>query len=245
MLKLENVTKIFKNGKGIKDVSFEVPQNSVCGFLGDNGMGKTTTIKSIFQQYLTSDGLITYKGESLKNRDTLLKFGLFPDSGAIPIEYKYEDYVKFLALLYRVPKKTALKKLKELNEIFSLEGYEKKSLSALSAGMLKRAMLVTIMIIDPEVVILDEPTANLDVESRKEFIEILRFLKEKGKTIIITSHIVEELQTIIDYLVFIDNGEIKYSSSFDNSKEKIADIYEKHKTKSTKNRLEELRNYEK
>ncbi|WP_338972727.1 ABC transporter ATP-binding protein [Spiroplasma endosymbiont of Panorpa germanica] len=243
MLEIKNITKLFKNGAGIKNVSFQIPEKSICGFVGDNGMGKTTTIRCIFQEYQTSQGEVTYKGKTLKSRNNLIKIGLFPDTNSIPLDYQLKDYVTYLALLYKIPPKVAIEKLSELTKIFNLEGYENKKLKTLSAGMLKRAMLLAIMILDLEVIILDEPTANLDVNSRQEFMEILLFLNSQGKTIIITSHIIEELQEIIDFLVFIDNGEIKYSKPIDNKKESIKEIYNKYRSQNISTRVGDLKKY--
>ncbi|WP_338972781.1 ABC transporter ATP-binding protein [Spiroplasma endosymbiont of Panorpa germanica] len=243
MLKLENVTKKFKGGKGINKVSFEIPQGSICGFVGDNGMGKTTTIKCIFQEYKIDEGKILYKDEEISGSNNLLNFSLFPDSNAIPLNYRLRDYAYYQTMLYKIPRNIVTTRFKEFVKIFELEGYEKKKLKQLSAGMLKRAMLICAMITDSEYLILDEPTANLDVDSRKEFLNILKWLNEQGKTIIITSHIIEELQEIVDFLIFIDDGEIKYAKKINNKKEKISDIYNKYRTSSHTNRVEELKKY--
>ncbi|WP_146638148.1 ATP-binding cassette domain-containing protein [Spiroplasma clarkii] len=110
-------------------------------------------------------------------------------------------------------------------EKLELDKYAKKTFSELSAGMQKRAMLAATLINDPECIFLDEPTSNLDIESRRAMISLLEQMKAEGKTIVITSHIIDELQNISDHVAIIDQGEIKYSQDFDKNTQSLEKIY--------------------
>ncbi|WP_051418459.1 ABC transporter ATP-binding protein [Mesoplasma seiffertii] len=225
---VKNLTKIFKTGAGVKNESFTINKGQIVGFIGDNGAGKTTTIKLIFGEHKKDTGEVFLKGVSTEQREALIKIAFFPDQNNYPHQYKIKEYAYYCASLKGITKEYVDQYFDRFLEALSLEKFRKSRFDELSAGMQKRALLLATLVTDPEMIILDEPTANLDVKSRLEFMEVLRFLaREYGKTIMITSHNIDELNLLIDKVVLVNRGEIIYENDFDKTKENLRDVYMK------------------
>ncbi|ALD66453.1 ATP-binding cassette domain-containing protein [Spiroplasma cantharicola] len=227
---VKNLSKVFKNKSGVNNVSFTLKKGDIVGFLGDNGSGKTTIIKLIFNEYIKNGGEILFEDNEIQKTKAFTKMAFFPDQNNYPKDFKIIDFAMYTANLKNISKKDVLENLSAYVKALNLEEYQNNKFSELSAGMQKRALLLSILITDPEIIILDEPTANLDIKSRLEFLKILSNLATKfKKTIVITSHNIDELSSLINRIVIlkkVDNkGEIVYNQTFDNKKENIRDIY--------------------
>ncbi|WP_339029678.1 MULTISPECIES: ABC transporter ATP-binding protein [unclassified Spiroplasma] len=227
MIEIKNLTRVFKNDTGIKNVSFNINDQDIIAFVGDNGAGKTTTIKAIFGELHLKEGEILINNENLFINNNLQKLAFFPDTNNIPLDMKLHEYILFLCAANGINKKQLENKIKNIYEMLDLNKFKNKKIKELSAGWKKKAIMASVLVRSPKYIILDEPTANLDVESKIEFISILKELNKLGVTILITSHIIEELQEIANHLVLIKNGEIVYDKQFDNKKELIINIYKK------------------
>jgi len=239
---VENLTKKFRGGAGVENVSFKADHGQIIGFLGANGAGKTTTIRLIFGLLKRKSGTVTLNGKDVLKGNILEKIAFFPDQNNYPVNYKIEEYIIYNAELSGISKKEIAKKTNEILEALNLEENRKQTFKKLSAGMQKRALLASTLITDPEIIILDEPTANLDVNSRVDFLQTLVSLAKRGVTIIITSHIIAELQEIIDHLLIMKDGKIVYDNSFNNKKEKIQDVYSKFYLDGSKINIDNLDN---
>ncbi|AKU79346.1 ABC transporter ATP-binding protein [Spiroplasma turonicum] len=226
MIELKNITREV-GGFLLNKVSFKIKKGSVVAFVGDNGAGKTTTIKAMFGELNLDSGSITIDGEDIFKNNNLRKVAFFPDSNNVPMELSLRDYVNYLCSVNGMSKKEIKNNSKEVFKMLGLEKFVNKRLGQLSAGWKKRAIMASILVRTPDYIILDEPTANVDVEAKLSFMNILHELRNIGVTILITSHILEELQEMANYLVLINEGQIVYESDFDNKKESIADIYKK------------------
>lgn len=227
MIEIKNLTRHFKKGAGLFDVSFEIPQGSIVAFVGDNGAGKTTTIKAIFNELRLESGSVLLNGESIFGEQRLQDVAFFPDTNNVPMQMKLKDYVNYIGAANGMDLHDLKDISNEVYEILELEPYINKKIKSLSAGWKKRAIMASVLVRRPKYLILDEPTANLDVQSKQEFIDILKELSDLGVTIMITSHIIEELQEIANRLVLIVKGRIVYDLPFNNKTEKIMDIYDK------------------
>ncbi|AGM26292.1 ABC-2 type transport system ATP-binding protein [Spiroplasma syrphidicola EA-1] len=203
---IKNYSKLFKNGAGINGLSMEFNSGDIVGLIGDNGAGKSTFIKCIFREYEKDTGEIYLDGENMQIKD-LRQFSLFPDQSIYPNGISIYDFMYYTASLSGI-KNNAIKEivLKALQAVNLLE-YKNKTFKNLSAGMQKRALLANALITKPKVLFLDEPTANLDVKTRVQFLDLLKSLAEQGVAIIITTHLIDELAQIINRLVIIEKGE--------------------------------------
>ncbi|QGS51555.1 ABC transporter ATP-binding protein [Spiroplasma tabanidicola] len=226
MIEIKKITRDL-GGFFLNQVSFTIKKGAVVAFVGDNGAGKTTTIKSLFGEIKLDSGEILIDGESLFINENLQRIAFFPDSNNVPMDMTLKDYVKYICAINAMSSKQTKERSKEVFEMLGLEKYINKKFRELSAGWKKRAIMASVLIRSPEFIVFDEPTANVDVEAKLSFMNILHELSKIGVTILITSHILEELQEVANYLVLIKNGEIVYEKDFDNQKESIAQIYKK------------------
>ncbi|QEH62258.1 ABC transporter ATP-binding protein [Spiroplasma chinense] len=225
ILEIKKLYKDIRNKKILHDINFEIKEGEFVGFVGDNGAGKTTTIRLIFNELKINQGEVLYYGESVFENQNLKNLAFFPDSNNIPLNFTVNEYIKYICELSFL--QNYEKKIKELCEFFNFEKHVDKKFKELSAGMKKKALLISILVIKPKMIILDEPTANLDVKSKIEFMNILKLLNENGITIMVTSHIIEELEKNINKLILIDKGKILYKEKYDPNKESIQQIYSK------------------
>ncbi|AHI52880.1 ABC transporter ATP-binding protein [Spiroplasma culicicola] len=227
MIELKNVTRQFKEGMGIKDVSFKIADNSVVVFIGDNGAGKTTTIRAIASELKLQKGEILIDGQSLFENNNLKRLAFFPDTEVIPKDLNVDEYVRYTCAAHGIRRKKMLEKSEGIFKLLNLEPYINKKIKFLSSGIKKRVAMASVLALSPTYIFFDEPTANLDIESKIEFQQIIKVLSSIGVTILITSHLIEELQEIATHLVLINKGEIVYDKEFDPKTEKIIEIYKK------------------
>ncbi|WP_338985465.1 ABC transporter ATP-binding protein [Spiroplasma endosymbiont of Diplazon laetatorius] len=229
---VSNVTKKFKEN-GIENINVNFESSDIVGFVGPNGAGKTTTMKSIFGEYKLDSGQITYGGKKFSDCDPS-KVIFLTDQTQLPQFYKVKDYILWTGALYKLSKEQILERSDFLLNSFNLSEIKNKKIKELSLGMQKKLSIVLALMAKPEIIFMDEPTANLDVDARQEILEIIRNLNEKGVGFFITTHIIDELEEIINKLVIIQDGRILYNDSYDKKNNKILEIYKKTTVKEIK-----------
>ncbi|WP_339029796.1 ABC transporter ATP-binding protein [Spiroplasma endosymbiont of Cantharis nigra] len=227
MIEIKNITRKLGNF-GLKDVSFTIKKGSVVAFVGDNGAGKTTTIKALFGELKLDSGEVLIDGQSLFKNNNLSKVAFFPDSNNVPLDIRVHEYLHYICAANNMDKNRTDLSIDNVYRLLELRPYKDKKIKELSSGWKKKAIMASVLVRSPEYIIFDEPTANVDVESKLYFMNIFKLLSKVGITILITSHIIEELQELADYLVLIKKGQIVYANDFDRKKEHIMDIYKKH-----------------
>ncbi|AKU79344.1 ATP-binding cassette domain-containing protein [Spiroplasma turonicum] len=215
-------------GFSLKEVTFNINDGDVVAFVGDNGAGKTTTIKALFGELKIDSGEILIDGESIFANNNLRRVAFFPDSNNVPLNMKLSDYLKYICAANDLSKEETELNTEFVYRLLELKPYKDKLIKKLSSGWKKKAIMASVLIRKPKYIIFDEPTANVDVESKLYFMDIFRLLAKVGITILITSHIIEELQEVANHLVLIKKGTIVHDELFDNKKEKIMDVYKKH-----------------
>ncbi|MDD7837416.1 ABC transporter ATP-binding protein [Metamycoplasma hyosynoviae] len=214
---IQHLTKIFTNIVGtpfkvLDDVNFVVKKGEFHGFIGNNGAGKTTTIRLILNYYQDGFGKIFINGIDSKNKKSKDKIGYIPEISVFPKNITIFEYLYFFATLSKIGKKQAEAKVEYLMEKYGFsKEFFNKSAEKLSSGQKKKILLMQALINDPEILILDEPTANLDPTARIEFFEVIKQLHNEGKTILISSHILTELEKYIDSFTILENGKVKIS----------------------------------
>ena len=199
MLKLENVTKKYKDKTVVDNLSLSIAGGEVFALLGANGAGKTTTIKMILGLAKVSEGNITIEEGK--------RIGYSPETPYFPPYLTAMEVMRYYAGIEGDKNKKDKKYLKGLLDITGLEDTKTK-VKDYSKGMIQRLALAQALISDPDILILDEPTAGLDALGRKHNLELLKKLKEQGKTIIINSHILHDIEAICDRGVIMKKGKV-------------------------------------
>ena len=201
----ENLYKNYGTVEALRGVSFAVPQGEVFGLLGPNGAGKTSTVE-ILEGMRTPDrgsarvcGLDPEKaGDDFKQR-----IGAVLQSTALPDKLRVKEALDLFANFYRHHTST-----EELLKRFQLEEKRDAFYSQLSGGQKQRLALAMALVNDPEVVFLDEPTAGLDPQVRREIYDIIEQLKKSNKTVLITTHYIEEAERLCDRVAIVDHGKV-------------------------------------
>ena len=212
---LLDVQNLYKSYDGIvnvvDDVSFSIPEGSICGFLGPNGAGKTTTMRICSTLELPDSGDIFIDGFSVLShpREARSKIGFMPDLFPIEPTIIVTEMLEFFGRSHGLWGPELKEMTNMVIEFTNLEPILPKQFGALSKGMKQRASLATILMHDPSLLILDEPAAGLDPRARIELRQLLQLLAERGKSILISSHILAELSELCDQVVVIEKGVMK------------------------------------
>ncbi len=214
MLEIKNLTKSYGYGDeqkiAVDDISLSVAKGSFFGLLGPNGAGKSTTIHCITGIAQPTSGQILVDGvDVVKNyKQARSKVGLSPQEFNVNIFNTAEQIIDYMGGYYGIKKEAREKRVDELIARFHLEEHRHKVFQKLSGGLKRRVILGRALVHTPDLLILDEPTAGVDVEQRHDLWGYLRELNKRGKTIILTSHYLEEIQELCSDIAIIDNGKI-------------------------------------
>lgn len=200
-----NLTRNYGNGKGVFHVSFSIPKGEVFGFLGPNGAGKTTTIRHLMGFLKPQYGICRIKGMNCWKHTARIQkeLGYIPGEISFFGEMTGEEYLRFLQK-YRGDRNRF--RLRNLTERFELD--PKAKIKKISKGMKQKIGIIAAFMHDPEILILDEPTSGLDPLMQNRFVELLMEEKENGKTILMSSHIFEEVERTCDRVGIIRNGKM-------------------------------------
>ncbi|KPU27690.1 ABC transporter [Caloranaerobacter sp. TR13] len=217
MLKIENLTKKFGKTKAVDSISLEIKKGDIFGFVGPNGAGKTTTLKMIATLLKPTSGDIHIDGTSIYEnvRETRSKIGYMPDFFGVYDNLKVVEYLEFYSDVAGIQKSEINKRIDEMLELVDLTDKKDEYVDNLSRGMKQRLCLARSLIHNPKLLILDEPASGLDPRARVHMKEILKELKNRGKTIIISSHILPELSELCTSLCVMEQGKIVISGTFD------------------------------
>jgi len=221
---ITDVTKNFGSVKALKSVSMKLKKGEVVGLLGPNGAGKSTLMKILTGYYRKWEGDIHFFDQDLRTelRDIQKKIGYLPENNPLYSEMYVIEYLKFSAGLYSISKP----KLTEIMQKTGLENHAQNKIYTLSKGYKQRVGLAAALIHNPDVVILDEPTTGLDPN---QLIEIRRLIRDlgKNKTVILSTHILQEVDAICDRVIIINQGKIVLDESLENlskNKEQIIEV---------------------
>ncbi len=213
---VENLTKIYGSQHAVDDISFKVRTGEVLGFLGPNGAGKTTTMKAITSYLNPTKGNIRVGEFSVAEQaeEVRKNIGYLPEQNPLYPEMPVIDYLKFVAEIQGIEKSIIKARILEMVNICGLEGEKHKKIGELSKGYRQRVGLAQALIHDPDVLILDEPTAGLDPN---QIIEIRELIKTIGreKTVLLSSHILAEVEATCDRILIINKGKIVADGSAD------------------------------
>ena len=206
---IKNLSKEYGPQKAVDNISFEVKTGEILGFLGPNGAGKTTTMKMITNYIESSVGEITIGGKRMAdNADELKKhIGYLPEHNPLYLDMPVIDYLEFCASLQGIKKELIDGRIREMVRVCGLNDEKHKKIGELSKGYRQRVGLAQAMIHDPQILILDEPTTGLDPNQIVEIRELIRDLG-KEKTVILSTHILPEVEATCDRILIINKGKI-------------------------------------
>lgn len=215
MVEIKNLIKMYGKFTAVDNLSLNIPEGSIYGFVGPNGAGKTTTMK-IMSGLLTATGgeVFIDNIDVVKNPMALKeKIGYMPDFFGVYDNLKVSEYMDFYEGAYYIPYNERKDLTESLLTLVDLLEKQDEYVDSLSRGMKQRLCVARCLIHDPKVVILDEPASGLDPRARIELKEILKQLRQMGKTIIISSHILSELAEMCTHVAIIDRGKVMVSGS--------------------------------
>ena len=220
---IENLRKSYGDIQAVKDISFTVRSGEIFGLLGPNGAGKTTTIRCLCTLAKPDAGKIEVGGISAiaSPKAVRQRLGYVAQEVAIDKVLTGRELLELQAALYHLPKQYIGDRTSKLIEVLGLQDYADRKTGTYSGGIRKRLDLAAGLLHQPEILVLDEPTVGLDIESRMAIWQFLQALKEAGTTVLITSHYLEEIDALADRLAIIDKGVVIAEGTPSDLKDKL------------------------
>lgn len=205
-LEIENISKRFGDFYAVKNLSFKIPEGTVYGLLGPNGAGKTTTIRMVMNIIIPDEGEIRVLNQEMDEK-MKERIGYLPEDRGLYPKMKVGELLLFLAEMKGVKGEKARKEINLLLERFDLVEWREKKVEQLSRGMQQKLQFIVTIVHYPELIILDEPFAGLDPVNTKLLKDIMLEMKEKGRTIIFSTHRMEQVEMICDNICIINKAE--------------------------------------
>ena len=210
MIEIKNVTKKYGNNIAVNDVSFKVGDGEIFAFIGHNGAGKTTLIKCITGIQDFDSGDILINGKSIKKDSVKCKkeMAFVPDNPELYEQMKAIDYINFICDMYEVNDEDRQKSIKKYAELFEIEDKLNDTLESYSHGMKQKIALISALVHNPKVLIMDEPFVGLDPKAVFDVKKIMKDLTKEGTTIFFSTHILEVAEKLCSRVAIIKKGEL-------------------------------------
>ena len=231
MIEVQHVTKIYKLNRkqmaeqktsksmkvAVKDVSLSAQEGEIFGVLGPNGAGKTTLLRCIATLLKPTEGQITVNGyDTVKDGEQVRRsLAFLTNEVKLDAHFSAKYLFRFYGKLYGIPDDVIEARRKELFEYFNITEFEDKRIEELSTGMKQKASIAVSLVHDPQIVIFDEPTNGLDIITARAVTDYLKILKERGKLVIVSTHIMPEAQKLCDRMAMIINGSCVFQGTLD------------------------------
>ena len=207
MLTLENIKKTFDSFRAVDGISFNVDKGDIFGFLGPNGAGKTTTIRMIMGIIQPDDGIINLNGKDIKSFSNT-SLGYLPEDRGLYQKQKLEETIIYFAQLKGINKIDAISKTRQWLERFNLNDQGQRKIEELSKGNQQKIQFILSLIHDPSLLILDEPFTGLDPINQLVLKEIIEEKRKEGKTIVFSTHQMEQVERLCTNICLINKGKI-------------------------------------
>lgn len=224
-ISVKNITKRYGNVFALENINFEVKEGEIFGIVGPNGAGKSTLIKILTMAIKPDEGEVLIYGSDFKNRKKVVKkLGIVFQETTLDVILTVRENLFFHAILFGFSSSISKNLIKNLASFFNFENYLDMKISELSGGTRRKVEIARALLHSPKVLVMDEPTLGLDIESRNQLWSYIKELNEKnGMTIILTSHYLEEI-SLCDRVLVLDSGKMRFLGS---SKEFIKNFYGK------------------
>ena len=211
MIETKNLTKTFDGFTAVNNLNLKIESGEFFGLLGPNGAGKTTTISLLSTLLLPTKGEILINGQTLtRNRPELKrKISVITQEYSMRQDMNMDEIMEYQGRLYFMPKKEIRRRTEELLDFCDLLKFRKRTVRKLSGGMKRKLMVCRALLTDPEILLLDEPTAGMDALSRRQMWNLLRKLNGKNLTILLTTHYMEEAQSLCGRVALMDHGKLE------------------------------------
>ena len=215
VIALDKASKTLTNRQVLKDISFAVEQGDIFGYLGPNGAGKTTTIRVILGLFPPDSGQVSILGNDVSHDYTREKVGFVLESDGLYDNITAYENLDYYCRIYGMTSVVKSKRIDEMLELVDLSDRAEDKVSSYSKGMRQKLALARAMVHEPDLLILDEPTAAVDPTGQIEVRQIILNLAHRGKTIFLSSHNLDETQRVCNRIALIDHGEIKLYGKLD------------------------------
>ena len=211
MIELKNLTKKFDTFTAVDHLNLKIETGEFFGLLGPNGAGKTTTISLMSTLLLPTEGEILIDGEMLsrKNPGLKRKISVITQEYSMRQDMTMDEVMEYQGRLYFMPRKKIREKTEELLEFCGLIDFRRRTVRKLSGGMKRKLMVCRALLTEPEILLLDEPTAGMDAISRRQMWNLLRQLNDRNLTILLTTHYMEEAESLCQRVAFMDRGKLE------------------------------------
>ena len=211
MIETKDLTKTFDNFTAVDSLNLKIEKGEFFGLLGPNGAGKTTTISLLSTLLLPTKGEILIDGQQLTRQrpDLKRKISVITQEYSMRQDMNMDEIMEYQGRLYFMPRKQIKERTEELLEFCDLLKFRKRTVRKLSGGMKRKLMVCRALLTDPEILLLDEPTAGMDALSRRQMWNLLRKLNEKNLTILLTTHYMEEAQNLCNRVALMDHGKLE------------------------------------
>jgi sodium transport system ATP-binding protein len=222
MIDINQVTKQFQDKKkyvtALKHVSFQIKKGEVVGLLGENGAGKTTLLRTVATLLTPTDGKVMIDGyDTVKHPNEIKKrIGvLFGGETGLYDRLTARENLEYFASLYGLSKHETKVRIDDLSKMFGMRDYLNRKVGGFSKGMRQKVAIARTLIHNPDIILFDEPTTGLDITSSNVFRQLVHQLKREGKTIIFSSHIMEEVSMLCDTVAMMHKGELVYHGNLE------------------------------
>ena len=210
MIEIRNLTKRFGDFTAVDHLNLTIETNEFMGLLGPNGAGKTTTISMMSTVLLPTEGEILIDGAVLNRKAAAAKrkLSVVTQEYSMRQDMTMNEVMEYQGRLYYMRKKDIRAKTEELFEFAGLSDFGHRVVRHLSGGMKRKLMICRALMVEPEVLLLDEPTAGMDALARRQMWDLLRSLKDRNLTVLLTTHFIDEAQALCNRVAFIDGGKL-------------------------------------
>lgn len=226
IIEVRDLVVKFGDFAAVDGISFDVKEGEIFGFLGPNGAGKTTSIRTIttIQKYVT--GSITISGYDIKTDylEARKLIGMSQQNISLDKDLTVRQNLKHHAIMHKIPRKDIDRVVEETAAILELQDHMDKKVSELSGGWKRKASIICAIIHEPKILLLDEPTAGLDTRSRHMLWDLVSMLNSRGTTIFLTTHYIEEAESLCDRVAIIDKGKLIAIGTVDELRDRIGRI---------------------
>ena len=206
----KGLRKVYGDLEAVSGLALDIPRGNCFGLLGPNGAGKTTTLRMLLGQSPRTSGVLSVFGESIESnlREIRQRTGIVPQADNLDPDFTVSENLRIYGLYFRITSSVLEQRIPKLLKLVELDHRAKDRISTLSGGMKRRLILARALINDPDLLLFDEPTTGLDPQARHMIWSQIHRLKRNGKTILLTTHYMEEAERLCDEIVIIDHGKL-------------------------------------